>query len=153
MKVHDELIQDREVWMATDFRDLRVWEEAMVLAEQVYQLVQRFPADERFGMASQLKRASVSVPSCIAEGNARGSVRDYLRFLAMAAGSLAEVQTQILLALRLGFVESQPVDACMAQHRSVSMLLQAMKNSLQRRSASASAQAHSPFPVPRSPAS
>ena len=87
--------------MATDFRDLRVWEEAMVLAEQVYQLVQGFPADERYGLVSQLKRAVVSVPSCIAEGNARGSVKDYLRFLAMAAGSLAEVQTQVLLALRL----------------------------------------------------
>jgi four helix bundle protein len=138
--------------MATGFRDLRVWEEAMVLTEQVHQLVQRFPADERFGLTSQPKRASVSVPSCIAEGNARDSVRDYLRFLSMAAGSLAEIQTQILLALRLGFVESQHVDACLAQHRSVSMLLQAMRSSLQRRSISASAEAHSPFPVPRSPA-
>jgi four helix bundle protein len=137
--------------MATDFRDLRVWEEAMMLTEQVYQLVQRFPADERFGLTSQLKRASVSVPSCIAEGNARGSVRDYLRFLSMAAGSLAEIQTQILLALRLGFVEATHVDACLVQHRSVSMLLQAMKKSLQRRSASVSAEAHSLLPVPRSP--
>ncbi|WP_368562609.1 four helix bundle protein [Pseudoxanthomonas sp. UTMC 1351] len=138
--------------MATDFRELRVWEEAMVLTEQVYQLVQRFPADERFGLTSQLKRASMSVPSCIAEGNGRGSIRDYLRFLSMAAGSLAEIQTQILLALRLGFVERKHADPCLAQHRSVSMLLQAMKNSLQRRSASVSAGAHSPFPVPRSPA-
>jgi four helix bundle protein len=134
--------------MATDFRDLRVWEEAMVLAEQVYQLVQRFPADERFGLASQLKLASVSVPSCIAEGNARGSVRDYLRFLSMAAGSLGEIQTQLLLALRLGFAEGQHVNACLVQHRSVSMLLQAMKNSLKRRTTSAATEGHSPFPVP-----
>lgn len=123
--------------MATDFRDLRVWEEAMVLAEQVYQLVQHFPADERYGLVGQLKRAAVSVPSCIAEGNARGSAKDYLRFLAMAAGSLAEVQTQVLLASRLGFVEPGQADACLARHRSVSMLLQAMRRSLQHRDASA----------------
>ena len=128
--------------MATDFRDLRVWEEAMVLAEQVYQLVQGFPADERYGLVSQLKRAVVSVPSCIAEGNARGSVKDYLRFLAMAAGSLAEVQTQVLLALRLGFVEPAQVDAC--------LLLHAMRRSLQRGSASAMQRPHSPLPAPHS---
>nr|WP_298133473.1 four helix bundle protein [uncultured Pseudoxanthomonas sp.] len=136
--------------MATDFRDLRVWEEAMVLAEEVYQLVQGFPADERYGLVSQLKRAVVSVPSCIAEGNARGSVKDYLRFLAMAAGSLAEVQTQVLLALRLGFVEPRQADVCLARHRSVSMLLHAMRRSLQRGSASVTQRPHSPFPDPRS---
>lgn len=136
--------------MTRDFRDLRVWEEAMVLAEQVYQLVQRFPLDERYGLVGQLKRAVVSVPSCIAEGNARGSVKDYLRFLSMAAGSLAEVQTQLLLALRLGFIEPRHSDPCLAQHRSVSMLLQALRRSLQRRGASAAKQLHSPFPTPRS---
>jgi len=124
----------------------------MVLTERIYQLVQRFPADERFGLTSQLKRASVSVPSCIAEGNARGSLRDYPRFLSMAAGSLAEIQTQLLLALRLGFIQAEEANTCLVQHRSVSMLLQAMKNSLQRRSVSASAEAHSPLPVPCSPA-
>ena len=150
MTAQDVPIGHREVKMATDFRDLRVWEEAMVLAEQVYQLVQGFPADERYGLVSQLKRAVVSVPSCIAEGNARGSVKDYLRFLAMAAGSLAEVQTQVLLALRLGFVEPAPADACLARHRSVSMLLHAMRRSLQRGSASAMQRPHSPLPAPHS---
>ena len=138
--------------MTTDFRDLRVWEEAMALAERVYELVRRFPADERFGLSAQLKRAVVSVPSCIAEGNARRTTRDYLRFLSMASGSLAEVQTQVLLARRLGFAEPAKADDCLAQQRSVSMLLQALKNSLQRRDGSDSRSTHSPFPVPRSPA-
>lgn len=139
--------------MATDFRDLRVWEEAMALAERIYQLVRRFPADERFGLTAQLKRAAVSVPSCIAEGNARKTTRDYLRFLSMASGSLAEVQTQILLARRLGFADSAEADQCLSQQRTVSMLLQALKNSLQRRGGADLGSIHSPFPVPRSPAS
>ncbi len=123
----------------------------MVLAEDVYGLVREFPAEERYGLSSQLKRAAVSVPSCIAEGNARATTRDYLRFLSMASGSLAEVQTQLLLARRLGFTSLDKADRCLARHRSVSILLQALKNSLQRRDASVPGVPHSPFPVPRSP--
>src|SRR5690606_16003224 len=93
----------QEVGMATDFRDLRVWDEAMALSEMVYAMTNGFPSHERFGLVSQMRRAAVSVPSCIAEGNARGSTKDYLRFLSMSKGLLAELQTQILLAGRLGF--------------------------------------------------
>src|SRR3546814_6858449 len=100
--------------MVTDLRDLRVWEESMVLTERVYELVRDFPADERFGLSSQIKRAAVSVPSCIAEGNARRSTRDYLRFLSMATGSLAEVQTQILLSSRLVFAAPAAASASFA---------------------------------------
>jgi carbamoyl-phosphate synthase large subunit len=136
--------------MATDFRDLRVWEEAMVLVEKAYELAAGFPADERFGLSSQIKRAAVSVPSCIAEGNARHSTRDYLRFLSMASGSLAEVQTQALLALRLGFIGQSAADALLAQHRAVSIQLQTMRKSLQRKDAQDTGMSHSPFPVPHS---
>ncbi|TAK39680.1 MAG: four helix bundle protein [Lysobacteraceae bacterium] len=136
--------------MVTDFRDLRVWEESMVLTERVYELVRDFPADERFGLSSQIKRAAVSVPSCIAEGNARRSTRDYLRFLSMATGSLAEVQTQILLSARLGFAAPAAADACLAQHRSVAMLLQALVKSLRSKSSQVATTCNSPFPVPRS---
>ena len=136
--------------MATDFRDLRVWEEAMVLAEQVYLLSRELPADERFGLASQLKRAAVSVPSCIAEGNARRSKPDYVRFLAMSMGSLAEIRTQILLSVRLGLVRESAAESCLATHRTVRKLLQALINSLQPRSAQVAMPNSSPFPVPRS---
>ncbi len=83
---------------------LAVWQDAMTLVEQVYRLSSGFPADERFGLTAQLRRAAVSVPSNIAEGAARGSTPDFLRFLAFARGSLSEVETQILLARRLAFV-------------------------------------------------
>ena len=133
--------------MTTDFRDLRVWEEAMVLAESVYSLVDAFPPEERFGLNAQLKRAAVSIPSCIAEGNGRGSTRDYLRFLSMAKGSLAEVQTQLLLAARLGFADAIATDAVLEKARSVSFLLQSLRKSLQAKLRHSD---HSPFPIPHS---
>ena len=134
--------------MATDFRDLRVWEESMALAEAVYTLAGHFPVDERYGLAAQIKCAAVSVPSCIAEGNARASTRDYLRFLSMAKGSLAEVQTQLLLAMRLGFVESTVVDPVLDKARSVSLLLQALRKALSNKLLRPD---HSPFPLPPPP--
>ncbi|CAA9308865.1 MAG: hypothetical protein AVDCRST_MAG71-556 [uncultured Lysobacter sp.] len=133
--------------MTVDFRDLRVWEEAMRLAEAVYSLTGGFPADERFGLAAQLKRAAVSVPSCIAEGNARGFTRDYLRFLSMAKGSLAEIQTQLLLAQRLGIAPAERVDAVLQQAGCVGMLLQSLRRSLNLKLSQSSS---SPFPIPHS---
>ena len=84
-------------------RDLQVWQRGMQIAEDVYALTKAFPADERFVLTSQLRRAAASVPANIAEGNARDSTKDYLRFLAMTVGSLAEVETFLELATRLGF--------------------------------------------------
>lgn len=131
----------------TDFRDLRVWNEAMALAEAVYGMTSSFPADERFGLVAQMRRASVSVPSCIAEGNGRGSTKDYLRFLSIAKGSLGELQTQILLSVRLGFVSRDASDRTLATLGSVSFLLQSLRKAL---NAKLRRGAHSPFPIPRS---
>ena len=83
---------------------LRAWELGMALVEAVYRCTERFPADERFGLCNQLRRAAVSVPSNIAEGAARGSSADYLRFLYMARGSLSEVDTQLKIAQRLAYL-------------------------------------------------
>lgn len=133
--------------MVTDFRGLRVWEASMVLAEAVYELAAKLPVEERFGLAAQLKRAAISVSSSIAEGNARESTKDYLRFLSMAKGSLAEIQTRILLAARLGFVDSSTAEAVLGAETSVSLLLQSLRRSLRdklRRTG------HSPFPIPHS---
>jgi carbamoyl-phosphate synthase large subunit len=84
------------------FRDLEVWQLAMVLAKNIYELSAGFPREERYGLSSQIQRAAVSIPSNIAEGNARTSTRDYARFVAMALGSTAELQTQLLLSRDLG---------------------------------------------------
>jgi four helix bundle protein len=135
-----------EVSVVSDFRQLRVWQEAMDLAEHVQRLTGAFPDGERFGMILQLRRAAVSVPSCIAEGNARGSTRDYLRFLSMSAGSLAEVETQLLLAGRFGYAAEGALTPVLAAAHAVARQLQALRNALSKRLAAAT-----PFPVPRSP--
>ncbi|WP_028916880.1 four helix bundle protein [Pseudoxanthomonas sp. J35] len=84
---------------------LDVWRDAMSLVESIYRMTARFPADERLGLTLQLRRAAVSVPSNIAEGAARRSTADYLHFLSMARGSLAEIGTQLEIAERLGYCE------------------------------------------------
>src|SRR4051812_20426537 len=91
-------------------RDLKVWQLGMDITEQIYQLTNAFPDIERFGLISQLRRAAVSVPANIAEGNARASTKEYLRFLSIAVGSLAEVETFLDLALRLRYGESAIVE-------------------------------------------
>jgi len=141
----------RKGWqVAKDFRELRVWEASMVLAENVYQLAASFPAEERYGLSAQIKRAAVSIPSCIAEGNARVTRPDYLRFLSMAAGSLAEVLTQCLLAQRLGFGDPVSIQRCLDQHSVVTKLLKALQTGLRPADGEATATRPSPFPIPHS---
>jgi four helix bundle protein len=84
---------------------LEVWRDAMDFVEAVYRFSALFPADERYGLTAQLRRAAVSIPSNIAEGAARRSRREYLRFLSVARASLAEADTQIKIAGRLHFAE------------------------------------------------
>ncbi|WP_157582376.1 four helix bundle protein [Rhodanobacter spathiphylli] len=134
-----------EVPVACDYRDLRVWQDAMKLAESVYSVTRGFPSDERFGLTAQMQRVVVSVASCIAEGNARSSIRDYLRFLSMSSGSLAELETQMLLAERLGYVAARDAAAPLTALRSIARQLQSLKKAL---SGKLSGTSH--FPVPRS---
>lgn len=99
-------------------RDLEVWQKAMDLARVVYAMTKGFPVDERFGLTNQVRRAAVSVPSNIAEGAARGSKADFIRFLRIALGSLAEVETQVLLAVDFGYVTGcDPVVALLGETR------------------------------------
>ena len=88
-----------------DHKDLDVWKKGMELVERVYSMSRAFPDSERFGLTSQIRRAAVSIPSNIAEGAARKSDKELLQFLSIAIGSLAELETQYLIAIRLGFLE------------------------------------------------
>ncbi len=83
------------------YRDLNVWREGIALTVAVYELTGKFPAHERFGLVSQMRRCAISVPSNIAEGHARLSTRDFLRHLSISLGSLAELETQIYLSQEL----------------------------------------------------
>lgn len=87
------------------FEELVVWKKAMELVRLVYQAAKTFPADERFALTDQLRRAVVSIPSNIAEGNGRGSNKDYAHFLSIARGSLYETMTQLRIAKDLGYLD------------------------------------------------
>ena len=89
--------------MAQSFRDLKVWQKAIGLSVSVYEFTGEFPRPELYGLSSQMRRASVSVASNIAEGSARGTHRDFRQFVRLARGSNCELQTQIVIARQLGF--------------------------------------------------
>jgi four helix bundle protein len=85
------------------YKDLKIWQKGMHLSKSICQLTKRLPSDERFGLITQMRRAAVSVPSNIAEGQARHGTREFLQFLSHASGSLAELETQVLLSMELGY--------------------------------------------------
>ena len=96
--------------MGGSYRDLIAWQKAMVLVREIYYATQSFSREERYGLMTQLRRAAVSVPSNIAEGQARYSRREFHHFLNNARGSLAEVETQIMLANDLGHLAAKDAD-------------------------------------------
>ena len=112
------------------YEDLIAWQKAFALVLRVYEASRGFPADERFGLTQQVRRAAVSIPSNIAEGWGRFSRTDYLRFLDMARGSTFELQTQLKLADALGFLQShQDVHELVGEvERLVSALIRALRN-------------------------
>ena len=90
--------------MGQSYRDLVAWQKAMALVTDVYRVTRGFPGEERYGLTNQLRRAAVSVPSNIAEGQARFSAREFYHFFGTARGSLVEVETQVQIAMNLDYV-------------------------------------------------
>src|SRR5881227_2378439 len=85
------------------YKDLIVWQKAVALVKRVYQVTSAFPSDERFGLVSQMRRAAVSIPSNIAEGQARHTTSEFIQFLSNAEGSVAESGTQLIIVIELGY--------------------------------------------------
>ena len=119
--------------MVMSYRDLEVWKKSIDFAESVYLLSSEFPADERFGMTSQIRRAAVSVAANIAEGAERRGSGEFLHFLGIANGSLAETETFLVLAERLGFATPEQIRSAEGQAREIGKMLNGLKRSLQER--------------------
>jgi four helix bundle protein len=102
----------------------------MDLTVQVYTLVKRFPQEERYVLTSQMTRAAISVPANIAEGSARGSVKDYAHFLAIARGSLMETETYVLLASRLGYLSEQEIQTTLSLINEIERMLNTLRSKL-----------------------
>jgi len=98
-----------------NLKELKIWNKAINLAVEVYKATSTFPTDERFGLISQSRRAAVSIPSNIAEGAGRNSVKEFNNFLGIANGSSYELQTQLVIANKLAILESEILDPLLAQ--------------------------------------
>lgn len=114
------------------FRDLEVWKAGIELVECVYRLTRLFPLDERYGLTVQLRRAAVSIPSNLSEGHQQGT-KAYLHFVTLALGSLAEVETQVEIARRLGMTEPAELTAIDIRATALRRMLHALKYALIQR--------------------
>jgi four helix bundle protein len=119
--------------MGSDIRshhDLKVWQQGMDIAEHVYALTHEFPREELYGLTSQLRRAASSIPANVAEGNGRASIKDYLRFLSIAVGSLCEVETFLMLAVRLRYVSANSIEPLIGLLAEEGRMLRGLQKSL-----------------------
>ena len=114
------------------YRDLEVWQAAMVVAEQCYRLTKSFPKEEMFGLTAQIRRAAISVPANIAEGYGRESRREYLQFLRFAQGSQKELETYLLLATRVGLASEEAIAPILSDCERVGKMLHRLIRSLQK---------------------
>ena len=113
-----------------NYRELIVWQKGMDLVTLIYQMTQTFPQEERFGLTSQIRRSAISVPSNIAEGQGRRSAVEFKRFLSIARGSLQEMETQIMIARRLKYIEKNQEQHILMASAEVAKLLNGLSNSL-----------------------
>jgi four helix bundle protein len=112
------------------YKELKIWQKSMALATAIYRLTAKFPADERYGLVSQMRRAAVSIPSNVAEGQARHGTREFLQFLSHASGSLGELETQTLLAVNLGYCASSDVKDFLEEIAELQKMIAAIRRKL-----------------------
>ena len=115
------------------YQDLVAWQKAMDLVTEIYRVSHKFPRDELFALTSQLRRAAVSVPSNIAEGQAKSSRKEFLYFLSNAKGSLSEVETQILIARNLGYTDEDDLNILLGLSAEVGRILNGLLASLREK--------------------
>jgi four helix bundle protein len=114
-------------------KDLEVWKKSMDLVVTVYGLTKQFPKEEVYSLTNQIRRAAVSIPSNIAEGRGKRSTRDFIRFINIAYGSAAELETQLLISERLGYVTSEQLQPIFEEINRVNRMLNGMHSGLEKK--------------------
>jgi four helix bundle protein len=117
-----------------DYTELVAWQKAMDFVEAVYQVSKTFPKDELFGLTSQVRRAAVSIPSNVAEGQSRRSSREFLQFLSIARGSLSEVETQLIISKRLNYLSREQLTDLKHKSAELGRVINGLTNAIQKRS-------------------
>ncbi len=116
--------------MIKDFKDLIVWQKAMVLVEEVYRVVKKLPKEELYALSNQIRRSAISIPSNIAEGQGRNSKKEFNQFLAIAKGSKAELETQLLLCVKVNYLNQSEIETATGLIQEVGKMLNALQKSL-----------------------
>ena len=112
-----------------NYKELTVWQKSMDLVLEIYSITKTFPKEETYGITSQMRRAAVSVPSNIAEGHQRNSTKEYLNFLYFARGSISELQTQLFICQKLGYINTNGlIDASEEIARMINAIISKLKN-------------------------
>ena len=116
-----------------NYKELIVWQKSITLVKGIYAVTRTFPPEEKYGLTSQIRRSSVSVPSNIAEGQARRTTKDFIRFISNAEGSLAECETQLIIAVELNFCTESEVCAEFGLMTEIRKMLNALRRRLTER--------------------
>ena len=116
----------------SDYKDLQVWQRSIDFVVDIYSLVKDLPAEEKFALGDQMRRAAVSIPSNIAEGMERSAVKEKLHFLSIALGSLAEIETQLIICGKLGFVDGKNPAQCLEEVIAIRKMLYRLSISLKQ---------------------
>jgi len=125
--------QEEQVMSLQSYRELEVWQFGMDLAENCYRITRTFPKDELFGMTSQIRRAVVSIPANIAEGQGREGTKEFQHHLSIARGSLMELETHLMLCQRVGLLDAATVNPLLALCEQISRMMSGLRKALERR--------------------
>ncbi|MDD3582250.1 MAG: four helix bundle protein [Desulfobacca sp.] len=112
------------------FRDLDVWRKSIDLVKEIYQITGKFPPSEIYGLTNQIRRAAVSIPSNIAEGQGRNSAKEFRQFLGIALGSIAEIETQLIIAQEIGYLSNEKLDFLIISLDTIRKMLKSLANAL-----------------------
>ena len=115
------------------YKDLVVWQKGIALAKLIYQLTKKFPSEEKFGLVAQMRRAAVSISSNVAEGQARHTTGEFIQFISHAEGSVAELDTQLILSIELKFCNSVTAEPTFALINEIRRMLNALRRKLAAR--------------------
>jgi len=113
-----------------DYKELEVWKKGILLVLAIYEAIKKFPKDEHYALADQIKRAAVSIPSNIAEGASRNTTKEFIQFLYIALGSASELETQIIIAEKLGYMKNE--EALLSKITIIRKMLNALISSLKK---------------------
>lgn len=119
--------------MARTHKDLEVWQKAIIFVTEIYKITEAFPKSEIYGLTSQIRRASVSIPSNIAEGASRNHVKEFTQFLYVALGSTSEIETQLIIATNLNYIEIKTQEELLTKLNSIARMIQGLIKSLKNK--------------------